>query len=348
MATRVEGAASLEFWLLRGLRALGISPVWAAIGLLLLVALVTWGTLAIGEPIVHQRKVFERRVPFLIASLLITAYWTVFHLARCAEAAFDAMGGDLRGAPAEIERARAGLLRPGRAGLWLGAALGMLTMAAVQEYNVQRWSRFATGDWNAFDLWAAPLIVLGGGLPYQVLLIVFAMARRLGAVGGSLLEVRLFDPDLGRPIARFGLRVMLLFAVVPTLMMGIFQISSPGAEWTLLATWVLSLVVGAACLVVPSAGLRVRVRELKCAELRRVDRAVQGDDGALAESPMAEQLQQLGLVDLLAYRREVAAVREWPFDTPVVSRFALYVILPPASWVAAALVERFVDQFMGG
>jgi hypothetical protein len=36
-------------------------------------------------------------------------------------------------------------------------------------------------------------------------------------------------------------------------------------------------------------------------------------------------------------------VRDWPFDASVLLRFVLYLLIPLGSWVAGALVERFVD-----
>ena len=55
----------------------------------------------------------------------------------------------------------------------------------------------------------------------------------------------------------------------------------------------------------------------------------------------------LSIVDLLRYRAEIAATREWPFDAGVLRRFGLYLLIPVASWVLGALVERFVDRVLG-
>ena len=48
------------------------------------------------------------------------------------------------------------------------------------------------------------------------------------------------------------------------------------------------------------------------------------------------------LSPLLALRREIQQVSEWPFDTSVVSRLGLYLIIPPLTWVGAALIENLV------
>jgi hypothetical protein len=49
---------------------------------------------------------------------------------------------------------------------------------------------------------------------------------------------------------------------------------------------------------------------------------------------------------LLLYRREVQQVSEWPFDMLALTRLGLYLILPPLTWVAAALIENMVDKLL--
>ena len=50
------------------------------------------------------------------------------------------------------------------------------------------------------------------------------------------------------------------------------------------------------------------------------------------------------LVPVLVYRREVLESSEWPFDTSVMGRLALYLIIPPFTWIGAALIEIVVDS----
>jgi hypothetical protein len=49
------------------------------------------------------------------------------------------------------------------------------------------------------------------------------------------------------------------------------------------------------------------------------------------------------LQPLLTYRREVVDAPEWPFDTSVIGRLAIYLIIPPLTWIGAALIEILVD-----
>ncbi len=49
---------------------------------------------------------------------------------------------------------------------------------------------------------------------------------------------------------------------------------------------------------------------------------------------------------LLAYRREISDVHEWPFDLGFYARLGLYLLIPPLTWVGAALIENLVDMFV--
>ena len=49
------------------------------------------------------------------------------------------------------------------------------------------------------------------------------------------------------------------------------------------------------------------------------------------------------MTDLLAYKTQVESTREWPFDSSTFLRFGLYLLIPVASMVGGALVERVVD-----
>jgi hypothetical protein len=37
---------------------------------------------------------------------------------------------------------------------------------------------------------------------------------------------------------------------------------------------------------------------------------------------------------------------KWPFDMPTLTRLGLYLILPPLTWVAAALIENLVEKLL--
>ncbi|MFK7733213.1 MAG: hypothetical protein AB8B48_16455 [Pseudomonadales bacterium] len=49
---------------------------------------------------------------------------------------------------------------------------------------------------------------------------------------------------------------------------------------------------------------------------------------------------------MLAYRREITDTPTWPFDVSNVAKLALYLVIPPLTWVAAALMENLVDSVL--
>jgi hypothetical protein len=104
----------------------------------------------------------------------------------------------------------------------------------------------------------------------------------------------------------------------------------------------IALVGGTAALILPVRGIHLRLRQAKQAELERVHAAIRGDPGPLAGSLISGHGASLGLSDLLAYREFIESVREWPFDTSTMLRFALYLAIPLGSWLGGAFVERLL------
>ncbi len=74
--------------------------------------------------------------------------------------------------------------------------------------------------------------------------------------------------------------------------------------------------------------------------------AISGDCSALADSRLAAQAEMLSLADLLAYRDTIASVREWPVGSSTFVRAFLLLMIPVASWVGGALVERVLGSLL--
>jgi len=182
-------------------------------------------------------------------------------------------------------------------------------------------------------LWSVLGPVLYGG---------FVTVRIFWLLGREHIRTDLLNLDALEVFARLGLRLMLV-------LLGAAIFFAPGAaleasfETSSLLDWVVVLLslpwvlLGLATLLIPFWGLRHRIRDAKLA-------ALAGDAGALGGSPIGRDAGRLTAVDLLAYRDRVESLREWPIDASVVGRLGLYLLIPLASWVGAALVERLVDR----
>lgn len=86
------------------------------------------------------------------------------------------------------------------------------------------------------------------------------------------------------------------------------------------------------------------IAKAKREELQRLDALINATAAALPAQHDGIRIAQLN--PLLAYRREIEAVREWPFDTNVAGRLALYLVIPPLTWVGAALIEMLVEDLV--
>ncbi len=52
------------------------------------------------------------------------------------------------------------------------------------------------------------------------------------------------------------------------------------------------------------------------------------------------------LQGLLAYEARIESVREWPYDTPTLLRFAILAVITSSSWLGGALVERALSAVL--
>jgi hypothetical protein len=48
----------------------------------------------------------------------------------------------------------------------------------------------------------------------------------------------------------------------------------------------------------------------------------------------------------LHYRQYLATLSEWPFNLSTLGRWALYLTIPPLTWIAAALMENLIDRIV--
>lgn len=82
----------------------------------------------------------------------------------------------------------------------------------------------------------------------------------------------------------------------------------------------------------------------KQAEVTRINAAIEA-----APVDETDPVQKAAIVGpLLQYRREILEVPEWPFDLGFVARIGLYLLIPPVTWVGAALIEILVDTAISG
>lgn len=180
-----------------------------------------------------------------------------------------------------------------------------------------------------------------------VLYVLITALVRFWRLGRNDVRVELLDLGSLVPFARLGLRLAL--AVLGGVAVLLTPLAALGWRPSLVEALILAplLAAGVGALLGPSLGVRSAIRRAKAEELERVRSAIAGDRAALSAAAVASEADALSIVDLLRYRGEIAATPEWPFDAGVLRRFGLYLLIPVASWVLGALVERFVDRVLG-
>ena len=109
----------------------------------------------------------------------------------------------------------------------------------------------------------------------------------------------------------------------------------------------LSFALAVAALVTPLLSVHRLIVARKGTELDVLHVAIDRDRAELlARSGDATAASQR-LQGLLAYRAAVENMREWPLDVSVLVRFGLYLVLPVLGWTAGALVDHFLNVYLG-
>lgn len=165
---------------------------------------------------------------------------------------------------------------------------------------------------------------------------------RIGRLGGRLRPLNLFRTQRLLPFARVAIASTL--SIVGSL--ALFPLLSIDRNVTFL-TAAPGLVAASAPLVAlllfPVWHVHQAIRTRKAAELAVIDERIAAL-GDTRHGGGAEQIRACN--ELLDYRDHIQRVPDWPVDVGAVSRLLLYLIIPPLTWVGAALIENVVERLL--
>jgi hypothetical protein len=198
-------------------------------------------------------------------------------------------------------------------------------------------------DWqqNSYDaLW---MRVLGPIFCYCMgclLYVLVVESLRLSKLSDSITSLDLLDLLPYKPLIRQGLTnallvvgmssVLSLFLLEPGYALLMFQILTVFAIFA----WI--------GLMLPLRGIRKKISIAKQEELAWCQQALKGARSTLKSNADGQQ----SMVEIAAYKTVIESVRNWPFDSPTLSRFALYLLIPVGSIFGGTLVERALDMFL--
>lgn len=231
--------------------------------------------------------------------------------------------------PAQLQPVRERMLRPG--GIVLLAFVGGAIFGVTQNWEVLvkmiQLMRFPALDLvftlgNAL-LWAMVGLLLSWRIPVSGLL----------SDLGRQLPVDLYRLERVRPLARLATTDVLVVAGA----MAFMPLQSLDAEFRIWNyQWGILIGVPAAILLflLPLWGIRERIKQAKAERMVVLHQHIAKHDRA----------DVVALEALIAHADRIRSLPNWPLDLNLVTRIFAYVIIPPAAWVAAALVENAIDR----
>jgi hypothetical protein len=271
----------------------------------------------------------------VIIAYIVPTYHTI--VARC-EAALDGLAPQLDASPQEIAGLRRAIAARGVRAQLLMLAIGI---AAGIAHNVALSGpvglvrgassslAYAAVACGTLLVWIVMTSVIAG--LFHIALLFARLARRVRI---DLLRLRALTPFADVAVIST-LALIGAQAAFPLLWLdaGTSPIASiPGV----VATGIPMLFLFA----LPLVPIHRAIAAAKAAELARLDAEVAATSGRGRHD--AAHLAQVA--PLLIYRREIESAQEWPFDTGASGRLALYLVIPPLTWVGAALIQHFVER----
>ncbi|MCB1646128.1 MAG: hypothetical protein KDI36_11780 [Pseudomonadales bacterium] len=244
-------------------------------------------------------------------------------------------------------------LGAGRIAAWAELAIGL---GIGIERSFAQWS-FAVkahpGDTIPVDL--ATLAVLAAIIGYTVLqvhllafcvrqvVVFFRVARKF--------RVDLSHPELNNVLSNPLVRFLMVGLIAMSFATLLYQMAPyESLQRRLLGS---SLVVGFIWLLlvalsfIPLFIIKSRMSSAKAMEINLIRQALAGNLASAGQSHFGEKLADFSLGELMYYEDRIKNLWEWPFEAHV-RRLVIFGLLPPLTWVLAALVEMSFETLLGG
>lgn len=168
------------------------------------------------------------------------------------------------------------------------------------------------------------------------------IAQTFARLGTQHMAVDLLNPDHLAPFSRIALLPALsligLQMLYPLLSLG--GTFNPAA---VVPGFLLGLGSLLYLLIAPNLGLRRKVRAAKHVAIAQINDQISTWQ---AQHQHNDPMALAGLQPLLQHRTYLQGVPEWPLGLASLLRWGFYVVIPPLTWAAAALMEIAIDAFI--
>lgn len=227
---------------------------------------------------------------------------------------------------------RWGLMAAGVSGVLIGLYATVVTTVGPEPW-----------DWELTNFDARWMRVLGPIFGWWIGCMMYVLAvesSRLSQLSDSIRSLDLLDLQPYEPLIRLGLtNVLLLVGLASVLTLFLFE---PGFAVLMIQVFCILAVFSWIGLMLPLRGIRRKIKESKQEEL---DWCRQSLKSARDELKTGADVQQ-SITEIIAYKAILEDIRNWPFDSPSLTRFALYLLIPVGSMFGGAFVERGLDFFL--
>lgn len=176
--------------------------------------------------------------------------------------------------------------------------------------------------------------------------ITFRQLAELGKIVEKI-QINLLETDsystLANPMLRFvGLYIFGLCVITISFLIFTEGEYGFGRMMLIMSPWYLPGLLLMSLYMIPYNLFSKRMRVVKALELNKVSGALRGNRNSLDNSLIASDQANLTKIDLLYYQDRIKKVREWPF-TDRLRALILFGILPPLTWVIAAIIEIAIE-----
>jgi len=235
--------------------------------------------------------------------------------------------------------------RAGKHSWWVLPLVGAATylVFGVVGTNVTTPEPVNPWDWQgwSYDIyWHRATTVLHTWWIGCLCYVILVESARLSHLSDGIESIDLLDLLPYQPLIRQGLTNALLVIgwVSITSLLGVESRYGP----MLAVLWIMFVGLARMGMMLPLSGIRKKIRAARDRELDWCRQTLK-----IARDEMKSGAgEQQSIAEIVAYRSMIEKIRNWPFDSPTMVRFTLYIMIPLGSWLGGAFVERGLDLFL--
>ncbi len=276
-----------------------------------------------------------------IVHLLLTAYSAfayIYLLSSAKKAARDLAPTDRRNTLAAHSVDHAGTHH------WWALVLAGVVGILVQTYfTVATTTDSEPWNWSHLSYDVQWMRILGPIFSAWISCLLYVLvieSFRLSKLSENIESLDLLDLSPYRPFVRQGLTNALLVAGFASVF-SIFLLE-PGFGLLIIQLSLLFTVFATVGLMLPLSGIRRKISLAKSEERQWCTQQIKATRDQFKEGRQGQKT----LSDILAYQQLIENIRNWPFDSPTLTRFALYLLIPFGSLLGGVIIERAVDLLL--